>query len=290
MLGQSTITNRAGTIVETGNVNLEDCIQAAAELIADADALVITAGAGMGIDSGLPDFRGENGFWNAYPALGKLGLEFTAIANPRAFKAHPTLAWGFYGHRLNLYRDIAPHEGFYRLLELSAKMPYGARVFTSNVDGQFQKAGFRDEHVTECHGSIHHLQCMEQCGQEPWSAEHFHPIVDADTCTLQSALPRCPSCSALARPNILMFGDWDYQGQRYAQQESRLHAWLARADRPVVIEIGAGTAIPSVRHFGESINCPLIRINPSEWEVGLKRDISLPMSAMDALIHITNPR
>jgi len=238
----------------------------------------------------LPDFRGENGFWNAYPALGKLGLEFTAIANPRAFKAHPTLAWGFYGHRLNLYRDIVPHEGFYRLLELSAKMPYGARVFTSNVDGQFQNAGFKDRHVAECHGSIHHLQCMEQCGQEPWSAEHFHPIVDADTCTLQSPLPRCPSCGALARPNILMFGDWDYQGQRYAQQESRLHTWLARADRPVVIEIGAGTAIPSVRRFGEGIHCPLIRINPSEWEVGLKRDISLPMSAMEALIQITDMR
>lgn len=64
-------------------------IQAAAELIADADALIITSGAGIGIDSGLPDFRGENGFWNAYPALGILGINFTQIANPKAFQQHP---------------------------------------------------------------------------------------------------------------------------------------------------------------------------------------------------------
>ena len=49
-------------------------ISAAAELIADADALLITAGAGMGVDSGLPDFRGAEGFWRAYPALGRRGL------------------------------------------------------------------------------------------------------------------------------------------------------------------------------------------------------------------------
>lgn len=56
------------------NTAIEEAIEAAAELISDADGLIITAGAGMGIDSGLPDFRGENGFWKAYPALGKLGL------------------------------------------------------------------------------------------------------------------------------------------------------------------------------------------------------------------------
>ena len=47
----------------------EPGLRAAAELIADADALIIAAGAGMGVDSGLPDFRGNEGFWRAYPAL-----------------------------------------------------------------------------------------------------------------------------------------------------------------------------------------------------------------------------
>ncbi len=123
-------------------IQINNAIFSAAELIADADALVITSGAGIGIDSGLPDFRGENGFWNAYPALGNLGISFTQIANPKAFQRHPELAWGFYGHRLQLYRDTVPHEGFPRLLKLADQMPLGLRHFTSNVDGQFQKAGF----------------------------------------------------------------------------------------------------------------------------------------------------
>src|SRR5690606_8010874 len=131
---------------------------------------LITAGAGMGVDSGLPDFRGKEGFWNAYPALGRANIQFEAIANPEAFNIVPTVAWGFYGHRLNLYRNTAPHAGFALLREIGISMPNGAFVFTSNVDGQFQKAGFSEFEVCEVHGSIHHLQCMEPCHAQPWAA------------------------------------------------------------------------------------------------------------------------
>ena len=61
----------------------------------DADSLLISAGAGMGVDSGLPDFRGNQGMWQAYPELGKQRIDFTEIANPNAFKQHPALAWDF---------------------------------------------------------------------------------------------------------------------------------------------------------------------------------------------------
>jgi hypothetical protein len=105
---------------------------------------------------------------------------------------------------------------------------------------------------------------------------------------LISATPTCPACGGLARPNILMFGDWDFEGQRYAQSESSLLACRARARRLVVIEIGAGTAIPSARDFGSAMDCPLIRINPSEYQVGLSRDISIGLGAQDALIAITD--
>ena len=52
----------------------------------------------MGVDSGLPDFRGDRGFWKAYPPYAKLGLHFAEMANPRWFDSDPELAWGFYGH------------------------------------------------------------------------------------------------------------------------------------------------------------------------------------------------
>src|SRR6478752_3216688 len=92
--------------------SIQPAIELAARAIGDAHALLITAGAGMGVDSGLPDFRGTDGFWRAYPAFQKLGLRFEQLANPAWFATDPALAWGFYGHRLNLYRRTVPHEGF----------------------------------------------------------------------------------------------------------------------------------------------------------------------------------
>ena len=97
--------------------NSEPSIRAAAELIADADALIIAAGAGIGVDSGLPDSRGNEGFWRAYPALAKANLNFAEVASPQTFEQNPSLAWGFYGHRLDLYRRTVPHAGFEILLQ-----------------------------------------------------------------------------------------------------------------------------------------------------------------------------
>jgi NAD-dependent SIR2 family protein deacetylase len=190
---------------------INDCnlvaLQHAAELIEQADALIIAAGAGMGVDSGLPDFRGRKGFWDAYPALAGAGIDFTDIANSQSFNDDASLAWGFYGHRLALYRQTKPHLGFDILKRWADAMPLGATVFTSNVDGQFQEAGFDAAQIHECHGSLHHLQCMKLCCDAIWSAKTIEPEVDMKQCRITSALPICPKCSGLARPNVMMFSD-----------------------------------------------------------------------------------
>lgn len=270
---------------------LDDRIALAARWLTEASGLLITAGAGMGVDSGLPDFRGDAGFWRAYPALGRRGMRFTEIACPAAFRADPALAWGFYGHRLALYRATQPHVGFALLHALGHALPDGVAVFTSNVDGQFQKAGFAEATIVECHGSIHHLQCLDTCRAHIWPA-HFDPEVDAAACRYTGVLPACPHCAGLARPNVLMFDDGAWQSARTAAQQAALHAWWGRVRRPVVIELGAGTAIPTVRMVGERLGAhrgaPLIRINPDEAELprGL-RGVGLPMPALDALVRVS---
>ena len=259
-------------------------------LIEQADGLLITAGAGMGIDSGLPDFRGAEGFWNAYPALGRAKIQFEAIANPDAFHILPEVAWGFYGHRLNLYRNTVPQEGFDLLRRMAEQVEQGAFVLTSNVDGQFQKAGFSEAQVCEVHGSIHHLQCMEPCHKLSWPADAFVPEVDVDTCVLLNEPPWCPRCSEMARPNVLMFGDWSWVPARQQEQEQRLQRWLSRCRSPLIIELGAGTAIPTLRHFAERLAAPLIRINPHAAEAGvaLVRDVSIPLGALEGLLGIAD--
>lgn len=268
-------------------VVLDAALDRAAQLLLQADALVVAAGAGMGVDSGLPDFRGPQGFWRAYPALGRRGLSFTAVASPRTFRDDPCLAWGFYGHRLALYRRTVPHPGFRWLQRWAARFRHGGWVFTSNVDGQFQRAGWSPSRIVECHGAIDRLQCTRPCGDGLWSADSFWPDVDADECRLRNALPLCPQCGALARPNILMFGDAAWVARHSEAQALAFSRWVAEVERPVVIEIGAGTAVPSVRHFSEQLveahGARLVRLNPDEPGVSHRQDVSLPMTALAAL-------
>jgi NAD-dependent SIR2 family protein deacetylase len=255
----------------------------ARQWIKDAESIIITAGAGMGVDSGLPDFRGDEGFWQAYPPLRKAGISFTDIANGEAFGDDPELSWGFYGHRLALYRETEPHAGFTLLRELGWSKQYGIFFFTSNVDGQFQKAGVAGNRIVECHGSIHSLQCDKDCAGMIWSADMLVPVVDAEHCRLRSPLPRCPLCNAVARPNILMFNDYRWNDNRTDVQYERMRRWLSTARRPVVIEIGAGKSVPTVRRMGENLGLPLVRINPREWQVCGPDQIGLPCGALEGL-------
>lgn len=258
----------------------------AAQWIKQADALLITAGAGMGVDSGLPDFRGPEGFWTAYPALGRRKLHFADIANPAHFHTDPRLAWGFYGHRLALYRDTVPHEGFAILKEIAASSALPCFVVTSNVDGQFQKAGFSANRIWEIHGSIHRLQCINGCANLVWPADDFAPQVDLAECALRNAPPLCPECGEIARPNILMFSDWTWLDLRSRMQEAQFKSWLANTERIVTIELGAGTAIPSIRRLGERMSGPLIRINKRESGVARAQDIAIPLGAAEAMLEI----
>lgn len=239
----------------------------------------------MGVDSGLPDFRGPEGFWSAYPPFrGKL---FSEISTPHWFETDPALAWGFFGHRLNLYRSAVPHQGFEILRKWSEHPPLGAFVFTSNVDGQFQKAGFPESMMIEYHGSIHYLQCTRSCGQPIWSAKDVQTEIDETTMRTKSEFPRCPNCSAIARPNILMFDDWEFDESRHSVQNAAYRNWLKQVRRKsvVAIELGAGLAIPTVRKECQHVATFLIRINPREAEIGVP-GVALSFGALEALCKI----
>lgn len=243
----------------------------AAQRILNAEALVITTGAGMGVDSGLPDFRGNQGFWNAYPMYERLGLSFIQAANPEHFDQDPHFGWGFYGHRTNLYRNTVPHAGFHLLKAWGEQFNLPTFIATSNVDGQFQKAGFAEDQVLEVHGSIHHLQCTTPCSRDIWlNQETF----DIDESTMRChTTPLCPKCRRVARPNILMFGDYAWLHQRSASQEEGFDHFLKQHQGKtlVVIEIGAGTAIPTIRNLSERLgrrpDTSVLRINPREPQI-----------------------
>lgn len=272
-------------------LNLED-LHRAAEMIDRADVIVILSGAGMGVDSGLPDFRGSEGFWRAYPMLRRIG-SFEDMASQRTFINNPSLAWGFYGHRFNLYRETVPHQGFQILKDWFESKDDGF-VFTSNVDGHFQKSGFDPSQIYEIHGSINHVQCASpECDVYPeiWRMEDKAVDVGEDLHTVNPI--RC-RCGHVARPNIQMFWDGVFCGDGIEEQADRYRPFvdMLKTKRAVLIEIGAGDSIPSVMRETEYLSQwadGIIEINPGRELRNTKDNwVGFPVGALEALTAINS--
>lgn len=269
----------------------------AALAIKDASSFIFTSGAGMGVDSGLPDFRGVEGFWRNYPPMKHLGLRFEEMSTPHWFESDPEFAWGFFGHRYQLYNGAEPHEGYSILKEFGEDIAnHEYFCVTSNVDGHFEKAGFDVDRIYEIHGSLHYLQSLNPHEEQYFPASESKELqkleVDPKTFRATSRLPRCPwNPKLLARPNVLMFSDYGYYARRSNLQSNRFQTFQQKVfDNPkeekekehhhhhlVVIEIGAGLYVPSIRNFSERMisQCgkssgmkgTLIRINPRDGDI-----------------------
>ncbi|KAL6066950.1 NAD-dependent deacetylase, variant 2 [Balamuthia mandrillaris] len=199
---------------------------------------------------------------------------------------------------MNMYRRVPPHAGFSVLLDIVKQKDNNYFIFTSNVDGHFQKAGFDDNKIVEYHGSIHHWQCHTHCNKrnQIWDASHINIAVDEEEMTAFEPFPDCPHCSDLPRPNILMFDDKGWIPRRTRQQQLLYDKWLKqiREDKVplVILEFGAGNSVPTVRYNSEftvSVLRPhakLVRVNRWESQVPYNSEdyIAVESGALQALL------
>jgi NAD-dependent SIR2 family protein deacetylase len=268
--------------VQKLSVATEQKINQAAELIRNSDALLFTSGAGMSANSGLGTFRGSAAaVWP--PLLQHPELGYTDIVTPDWFNKpqgnsskHDTVnfAYAFWADRYNEYASAIPHRGYSIAKQWSelnnVKFAFS---FTSNIDGHWIKSGWSESSLFECHGSIHYMQCVYNCCDRAWSTnDELKLEVDSKTNCVINRLPVCPDCHELARPNVLMFNDWHFAGQRYNEKiglYGQFKADVATAKaKLLIIELGAGTTVPSVRNESECLftdkrwTADLVRINP----------------------------
>jgi len=110
-------------------------------------------------------------------------------------------------------------------------------------------------------------------------------------------IQKCKYCSGIARPNILMFGDGKWNAKRTNEQEGKYHSWISSVKnsgkKMVIIEIGAGTAIPTIRNEGNHLtrmsdNINLIRINPKDYEADEKVGVGISLGGLDGIKAILN--
>lgn len=242
------------------------------DLFHAADGIAILAGAGMGVDSGLPDFRGNNGMWT------KAKEDFITHATARGFDDDPVTAWNFYINRIIKYGDTRPHDGYHHLLKMLKDHQKDYFVVTSNVDGHFHKAGYDPNRIYEIHGDLAHAQCNQPCTRDVYPMPTFTATLSSD-----NEIPRCPRCQHILRPNVMMFSDSSLVWKNIDHGEDRYRAWAAPKMSLLGIEIGAGTVIPSIRYFGEERTSALIRINPNESEVNRRQDVGIAATAVNGI-------
>ena len=272
------------------NKNFNTTITNASNVINNADAILIIAGAGMGIDSGLPDYRGPNGLWNTWHPAKELKLTYEKISTHEIFLDDPCLGWGFQTYLTKLYNDLDPHDGYYKLLDLATnKFKNNYFVITSNVDSQFLQSGFDEQRLYEVHGTKRLWQCIDKdCNKRspPWKMDvNNFPKIDNKTLYAQHPLPKCIYCGKLARPNVSFFSDHYFNEKITQKQSKRLLNWIetTKTKKLVIIEIGCGISEHSIRFrlkndqftmlsnewklpkcFLSKDNTNLIRINPDE--------------------------
>jgi NAD-dependent SIR2 family protein deacetylase len=232
--------------------------------IHSADAIAIFAGAGMSVDSGLSPFRGRGGIWTKSMTLDGKSYNYLDLMSHQAFMETPLDAWHFILSLKETYKQTVPHDGYYRLPELLQNKEYF--IVTSNIDNHFIKAGFDENRIFECHGSIQFMQCMDILEREVW----LTPDISASDLN-DSTLPKCPNCNGLCRPNILMFGDWFWIPIRSVHQQLRYIKWckgiVSTQKKIIAIEIGAGKTIQTIRKASENFakTYPLFRVNPHDF-------------------------
>lgn len=145
--------------------------------------IVALTGAGVSAESGVPTFRGDGGIWESY--------RVEDLATPDAFERDPELVWRFYAWRRQLVHDCQPNAAHLLLAEIEDQVEDFILV-TQNIDGLHQEAG--SQAVIELHGSLWQLKCT-RCG-ERWQDRKV---------PLEEALPKCPECGGLARPDVVWF-------------------------------------------------------------------------------------
>lgn len=175
-----------------------DDIARARSLLEDARSILVLTGAGISAESGVPIFRGKGGLWHSHRP--------EDLATPEAFQRDPILVWEWYGWRRELSARTRPNHG-HRALAGWILARTGITLVTQNVDGMHETAARDEADVRkaapalpiELHGSLFRVRCTgcTYRGQD-------RATVDASD---SGALPHCPRCGALLRPDVVWFGE-----------------------------------------------------------------------------------
>jgi NAD-dependent deacetylase len=218
--------------------------------------LVIT-GAGVSAESGIPTFRGKDGYWRK--------LDPIKLATPEAFARDPELVWQWYSERRHRIRNAQPNAGHEAIARLAQRADQFL-LLTQNVDDLHERAGLAKGEMVQIHGDIFVTKCSRCDFKQHDSRFSVAPATYGAASEQQegreNGVPRCTKCNALMRPGVVWFGE-----PLPARETQRIENYLQRDSCGVVIVAGTTAtfgyiidwALRASHRGGE-----LIEVNPEE--------------------------
>jgi NAD-dependent deacetylase len=214
--------------------------------------VLIITGAGVSAESGIPTFRGKDGYWR--------NLDPIKLATSEAFARDPELVWQWYRERRQSIRNAQPNAAHEAIAKLAQRADEFLLV-TQNVDDLHERAGVAKAEMVQIHGDIFVTKCSH-C-----DFEHEHPPspgygAAGEQEEQQNGVPRCTKCDALMRPGVVWFGE-----PLPTRETERVETYLQRDSCGVVIVAGTTAtfgyiidwALRASRRGGS-----LIEVNPEE--------------------------
>lgn len=212
------------------DVTLEPLLQRALD---PGGPIVCLTGAGVSAESGIPTFRGPEGYWT----VGSRVYQPQELATREAFGAMPDEVWRWYLYRRGVCLAAEPNPAHRAIAALARALGERFLLVTQNVDGLHLRAGNPPERTMQVHGNINYMRCSRDHDGEVQPIPDGVPAVERDSPFPEEAraLLRCGTCGCAARPHVLWFDEY------YDEQLYRFHSALEAATRCAVL-LTAGSA------------------------------------------------
>ncbi len=218
--------------------------------------VVVLTGAGISAESGIPTFRGKEGYW----VVGSRNYMPQEMATHEMFERAPDEVWRWYLYRFGVCKDAKPNAGHEALVLLERALGERFTLVTQNIDGLHRRAG--SVRVFCIHGDAAFVRCDAECGFGVGDLPPIVPRGDGALTPEERALLTCPRCGGWLRPHVLWFDE--YYDEPHYRMESALGAASA-ADLLLVVGTSGATNLPmQIGRLAFTRGAALVDVNPEE--------------------------
>jgi NAD-dependent deacetylase len=202
--------------------------------------ITVLTGAGISAESGIPTFRGPEGYWT----VGSSRYQPQEMATLAMFQKEPEAVWSWYLYRMGVCRQAAPNTGHRALVGMERLLGDRYALVTQNVDNLHHRAGAATERMHEIHGNIFKVRCSSACtpALRPLPAAAPPKATGENLTADEVAHLRCPNCGAWLRPHVLWFDEC--YDEAYFHFETVL-TLARRTDLLLIVGTSGATNLPA---------------------------------------------